>query len=144
MSSPGFRTALKSLLAAQWTQCPVFDLSDWISPGDVPAGTTDAFLALQFIGGPERIATIGPIEHHSWTEDGIAILHLLFPAGEDSTRALDWGEQLVTLLRGKRIGDRFTVDFMEHFADFAGQAIQLNGRWHGWSASLGYTATICT
>lgn len=143
MSSPAFRSALKALLAANWTHSPVFDLSDWVEPGDVPPGMTDAFLALQFIGGPERIATIGPIEHHSWREDGVTILHLCFPVGEDSARALDWGEQLVQLLRGRRIGEQFTIDYMEHFTDLAGAAIRLAGRWHGWSANLGYTATVC-
>lgn len=143
MSSPGFRTALKSLLAANWAHCPVLDMSDWITPGQVPAGLADPFLALQFVGGPERIATIGPIEHHSWREDGIAFLHLAFPTGEDSTRALDWGQQLVDLLRGKRLG-QFTIDYLEHFTDQAGAAIRLDGRWHGWSAGLGYTVTVCT
>jgi hypothetical protein len=144
MSSPGFRTALKSLLAASWSNCPVLDMSDWITPGQVPAGLTEAFLALQFIGGSERIATIGPIEHHSWREDGTTWLHLAFPTGEDSTRALDWGQQLVDLLRGKRIGNQFTIDYLEHFTDQAGAAIRLDGRWHGWSAPLGYAVTVCT
>lgn len=146
MSSPGFRIALKALLAADWNLCPVLDISDWIASGDVPAGITDPFLALQFIGGPESIATIGPIEHHSWREDGVTILHLCFPVGEDSARALDWGQQLVDLLRGRRLpgpADSYTIDSMTHFSDFAGAAIRLNGRWHGWSANLGYTNTVC-
>lgn len=142
MSSPGFRAALKALLASNWTLCPVFDLSDWITPADVPAGVGDAWLGLQFIGGPETLATIGPIEHHSWREDGTAQLHLAFPTGEDSARALDWGGQLVDLLRGKRL-DSFTIDSMTYFADFAGAAIRLDGRWHGWSANLGYSNTVC-
>lgn len=142
MSSPGFRAALKALLAANWTHCPIFDISEWIDAGEVPPGLGDAFLALQFIGGPERIATIGPIEHHSWREDGSMHLHLAFPVGEDSARALAWGDELVQLLRGRRL-DGFTIDFMDHFSDFAGAAIRLNGRWHGWSAGLGYTSTVC-
>lgn len=142
MSSPGFRIALKSLLAANWTHCPVLDISDWIGAGQVPPGIADAFLALQFIGGPERIATIGPIEHHSWREDGTAALHLAFPVGENSDRALAWGEELVDLLRGRRM-DSYTIDFMEYFSDFSGAAIRLNGRWHGWSANLGYSNTVC-
>ena len=121
----------------------MLDVSDWISAGEVPAGITDAFLALQFLPSTERIATIGPIEHHSWSEDGQVVLHLAFPVGEDTTRALAWSDQLVDLLRGRRLG-AFTIDFLEHFSDFAGAAIQLRGRWHGWSANLGYSARICT
>lgn len=142
MSSPAFRIALKALLASEWTACPVLDMSEWITPGEVPGGITDAWLGLQFIGGPNRIATIGPIEHHSWREDGMAILHLGFPSGENTDRAMLWGPQLVDMLRGRRL-DAFTIDFMDHFADFAGAAIRLNGRWHGWSANLGYTVTVC-
>lgn len=142
MSSPGFRIALKELLAAEWTACPVLDISDWIAAGQVPAGLSDAFMALQFIGGPNRIATIGPIEDHSWRETGTAIMHLLFPVGENSERALLWSGQLVAMLRGRRLGS-YTIDFCEYFTDFAGAAIRLDGRWHGWSANLGYSNTVC-
>ena len=143
MTSPAFRSALLDLLAANWTHSDVFDLSEWIDAGRVPAGVTDAFLAVQFIGGPVSLATIGPIEHHSWRETGTAILHLAFPVGEDTTRALAWGDELVQLLRGRRLGDA-TIDFVEFFSDFAGAAFRLDGRWHGWSANLGYSSTVCT
>lgn len=142
MSSPGIRAAIKAQLAAYWTKCPVFDLSDYVEFADVPSGTEDAMLLLQFIGGPERIATIGNAENHSWSEEGIAVFHLAFPVGENSARALSWGEELVFLFRGKRLGP-FLIDFMEHFSDFTGAAIKLNGRWHGWSANLGYTSIVC-
>jgi hypothetical protein len=142
MSSPAFRAELKAVLAAGWTRCPVFDLSDWASAEEVPGGIAEPMLLLQFIGGPERIATIGPIDNHGWREDGTAILHLCFPVGESSALALQWGEDLVLMFRGRRLG-AFVVDFMEHFSDFAGAAIRLNGRWHGWSANLGYSAVIC-
>ena len=117
-------------------------MSDWVSAGEVPPAIGDAFLALQFIGGPESIATIGPAEHHSYREDGIATLHLCFPTGENTDRAMLWGAELVDLLRGRRL-DSFTIDQMTHFSDFAGSAIMLRGRWHGWSASLAYTNTVC-
>lgn len=142
MSSPGVRAAIKAQLDAHWSNCPYFDLSDYVSFAEVPAGDADAMLLLQFIGGPERMATIGNLENHSWEEQGTCILHLAFPVGENSARALSWGEQLVFLFRGKRLGP-FMIDFMEHFSDFTGAAIKLDGRWHGWSANLGYTSIVC-
>jgi len=142
MSSPSVRTAIKAHLAANWSASPVFDLSDYAAFADIPQGDADAMLLLQFVGGPERIATIGQVENHGWREDGTVFFHLCLPTGEQSARALTLGEQLVIMFRGKRFGD-FTVDFMEHFSDFAGAAIQLNGRWHGWSSALGYTSVIC-
>lgn len=142
MSSPAIRAQILGVLAANWTHCPVFDLSDWISAGEIPGGLTDPMLVVQFIGGPERIATIGPIDSHGWREDGTCIFHLCFPVGESSARALQWGEELVLMFRGRRLG-AFVIDFMEHFSDFSGAAIRLDGRWHGWSANLGYSAVIC-
>jgi hypothetical protein len=143
MTSPAFRSALLGLLAANWQHSEIFDLSEWIEAGQVPAGVTDAWLGVQFIGGPVTLATIGPIEHHSWREQGTAILHLGFPVGEDTSRALLWSDELVNLCRGVRLGAH-TIDFMEYFSDFAGAAIRLNGRWHGWSANLGYSSLVCT
>jgi hypothetical protein len=142
MSSPTVRAAILATLAANWTATPVFDLSDWVSFADIPQGDADAMLLIQFVGGPERLATIGQIENHSWREDGIIFFHLCFPTGENSARALTLGEQLVTMFRGRRFGT-FVVDFMEHFSDFNGAAIQLNGRWHGWTSGLGYSSRIC-
>jgi hypothetical protein len=142
MSSPSFRAALRGFLGASWHACPILDVSDWVSAGEVPGGIDDAFLALQFIGGPETIATIGPLHDHSYREDGVATLHLCFPTGEDQSRALTWGGQLVALLRGRRL-DQFTIDQMSYFSDMAGAAIMLRGRWHGWSATLAYTGTVC-
>jgi hypothetical protein len=142
MSSPGFRAAVKAVLADNWTATPVFDLSDYATFDDIPQGDADAMLLLQFIGGPERIETLGQITAHGWREDGIAIFHLAMPTGEPSQRALDYGETLVGLFRGRRLGP-YLIDYMEHPSDFAGAAIKLNGRWHGWSANLGYTTVIC-
>jgi hypothetical protein len=142
MSSPGIRAAIKAELAASWTACPVFDLSDYVAFSDIPQADADCLLLLQFVGGPERLATIGQIENHSWREEGVVIFHLAMPTGESSARALQMGEELVALFRGRRLGP-FLIDFMEHFTDFTGAAIKLDGRWHGWSANLGYTSVVC-
>jgi hypothetical protein len=142
MSSPAVRAAIMAQLAANWTNCVFFDMSDYIGFDALPKPTDGAMLLVQFIGGPERMAAIGQLENHSWREEGIASLHLVFPTGEDSTRALAWGEQLVTLYRGKRFGD-LVIDFMEHFSDFSGSAIRIDGRWHGWSSTLGYYTVVC-
>lgn len=142
MSSPAIRDAIKAELAANWTATPVFDLSDYVAFSDIPLGETDAMLLLQFVGGPERLATIGQIENHSWREEGIAFFHLCLPTGETAARALTLGEELVVMFRGRRFG-AFVVDYMEHFSDFAGAAIKLDGRWHGWTSTLGYTSVIC-
>jgi hypothetical protein len=142
MSAPGFRAALLARLAANWTATPIFDLSDYVAFADIPQGDADALLLVQFIGGPINAATIGGPGSIDWREQGIAILHLAMPAGESSARALDYGGQLWALLIGQRLGD-FTIDSMENFSDFAGAAIKLDGRWHGWSANLGYTSNVC-
>jgi hypothetical protein len=142
MTNPGLRAAIKAQLAANWTETPVFDLSDYASFDDIPQGDADAMLLLEFIGGTERLATIGQIEDHSWREEGTVIFHLAMPTGEPSARALAYGEELVALFRGKRLGP-YLIDYFEHFSDFTGAAIHINGRWHGWSANLGYTSNVC-
>jgi hypothetical protein len=142
MTNPGLRAAIKAELAANWTATPVFDLSDYASFDDIPQGDADAMLLIQFIGGPERLAAIGQIENHSWEEQGVVIFHLVMPTGESSARALTYGEQLVSMFRGKRLGS-YLIDFMEHFSDFQGAAIRISGRWHGWTSNLGYTSVVC-
>jgi hypothetical protein len=141
MASPGIRLAIKEQLATYWSACPYFDLSEYEGFAEIPHDD-NPMLLLQFIGGPERLAAIGQVENHSWSEEGVVIMHLVFPTGEDSARALSWGEQLVVLFRGKRFGS-YVIEYMEHFSDFSGPAIRLSGRWHGWSANLGYTNVIC-
>lgn len=142
MTAPGFRSAIKAQLAAHWTACPVYDLSDYVAFADVPQGEADAMLLLQFVGGPERLATIGTLESHGWREEGTVYFHLALPTGENSARALALGEELRALFRGKRFG-AFVADFMEPFSDFNGAAIKLDGRWHGWSSALGYSSVVC-
>jgi hypothetical protein len=142
MTSPGLRSAIKAELAARWSACPVFDLSDYISFAEIPQADLDCMLLLQFTPSTERIATIGPPELHSWREQGVIYFHLAMPTGEPSARALTLGEELRALFRNRRIG-AYRLDFFDPFSDFAGAAIKLDGRWHGWSAPLGFTTEVC-
>jgi hypothetical protein len=142
MSSPGFRDAIKLELATRWTATPVLDLSDYLAVDDLPATGTDPVLLLQFIGGPDRMATIAQEGNHGWREDGVFYFHLLLPTGEPAARALSLGEQLRGIFRGRRLGS-YVIDNIEPFSDFAGAAIRVNGKWHGWSAAAAYYNVIC-
>jgi hypothetical protein len=35
------------------------------------------------------------------------------------------------------------IDMVEPFSDFAGAAIRVNGKWHGWSAGFSYYTVVC-
>jgi hypothetical protein len=142
MTSPDLRAAIKALLATGWTNCPVFDLSDYIALDALPIGTADKALLLQFGFSTETMTTIGVPGSDSWQEIGSFYFHLLFPAGDDSTEALAWGEQLRGLFRGTRLGAA-VIDSVSPFTDLDGAAIRLNGRWHGWSAPAAYYRVIC-
>lgn len=142
MSSPAFRELVKSVLAANWSATPVYDLSDYTNVDDLPAMGDDAVLLLQFIGGPERLATIATQGTHGWQETGIFYFHLLMPTGEPSDRALLYGEALRALFRGKRFGS-YVIEALDPFSDFQGAAIRINGKWHGWSAPGSYYNVVC-
>ena len=142
MTSPAIRQAVKDELAANWSLCPVFDLSDYITLDDMPAGPTDKVLLLSFGFSSESMVTIAHTGSHGWQEIGVFYFHLLFPTGDDAAEALVWGEQLRTLFRGKRFDD-VIIDSVPPFTDQDGAAIRLNGRWHGWSAPASFYRVIC-
>jgi hypothetical protein len=142
MTSPAIRDAVKAELQAHWALCPFYDLSDYITLDEMPAGPTDKVLLLSFGFSSETMATIAIDNYHGWQEIGVFYLHLLFPAGDDAAEALAWGEQLRALFRGKRFGD-VVIDSVPPFSDQDGAAIRLNGRWHGWSAPASFYRTIC-
>jgi hypothetical protein len=142
MTSPDLRAAVKAELAANWTNCPVYDLSDYISFEALKLGIDDKALLLQFGFATESMAVIGAPGADGWQEIGTFFFHLLFPTGVDSAEALDWGEELRGLFRGKRFGAAI-IDSVPPFTDLDGAAIRLNGRWHGWSAPAAYYRVIC-
>lgn len=142
MSSPSFRAVVKSVLAAQWTATAVYDLSDYTNLNDLPLTGEDPVVLVQFIGGPERLATIATQGAHGWQENGVFYLHVLVPTGESSDRALSLGEQLRSLFRGKRFGS-YIIDALDPFSDFLGAAIRVSGKWHGWSAPGSYYNVVC-
>ena len=142
MSSVGFRSVVKGVLAAQWVATPFYDLSDFTELDDLNKVGEDALVLIQFIGGPERLATIATQGTHGWQENGIFYLHLLVPTGEPSDRALSLGEQLRSLFRGKRFGS-YIIEALDPFSDFMGSAIRINGKWHGWSAPGSYYNVVC-
>ena len=142
MTSPAIRQAVKDALAASWSLCPVYDLSDYITLDDMPIGTTDKLLLLSFGFSSETMATIAIENFHGWQEIGVFYFHLLFPAGDDAAEALAWSEQLRALFRGRRFGD-VIIDSGPPFTDQDGAAIRLDGRWHGWSAPASFYRVIC-
>lgn len=142
MSSPAFRAIVLGELAAHWAPRLYFDLSDYTDIDALPATGEEPVLLVQFIGGTERLATIATQGTHGWQEDGIFYFHLLMPTGENSQRALTWGEELRTLFRGKRFGS-YVIEAVEPFSDFLGAAIRIAGKWHGWSAPGSYYNVVC-
>jgi hypothetical protein len=142
MSSPEFRNVILSELAAKWSATAFFDLSDYTNLEDLPATGEDPVLLVQFIGGPETLATIATQGTHGWSETGTFYFHLLMPTGESSQRALTLGKQLRALFRGKRFGS-FVIEALDPFTDFLGAAIRVVGKWHGWSASGSYYNVVC-
>ena len=142
MSSPGFRALVMQQLQTLWAPRLYFDLSDYVSVDDVPATGDEPVLLVEFVGGPERLATIATQGTHGWQEEGIFYFHLLMPVGESSQRALAWGEELRAIFRGKRFGS-YVVDALDPFSDFYGAAIRIIGKWHGWSAPGSYYNVVC-
>jgi hypothetical protein len=57
MTSPAIRDAVKAHLQAYWSLCPYFDLSDYITLDEMPAGPTDKVLLLSFGFSSETMAT---------------------------------------------------------------------------------------
>lgn len=142
MSSPAFRQVVLDVLAAQWAPRLYFDLSDYLDIAKLPATGTQAVLLVQFIGGPERLATIATRGSDGWQEEGIFYFHLLMPTGEPSQRALSLGEELRAMFRGKRFGS-YVIEAVDPFTDFMGAAIRVSGKWHGWSAPGSYYNVVC-
>ena len=142
MSSPGFRAIVMGELQAHWAPRLFFDLSDYTELDALPATGTEPVLLVQFIGGPERLATIATRGTHGWEETGIFYLHLLMPTGESSQRALTLGEELRAMFRGRRFGS-YVIESLDPFSDFFGAAIRVLGKWHGWSAPGSYYNVIC-
>lgn len=143
MSSPAFRTIVMDTLAAQWTATAFFDLSDYVDVDDLPATGEEPVLAVKFLGGPERLATIATQGTHGWEENGAFLFHLLMPTGESSARALALGEQLRSLFRGKRFGS-FIIEALDPFSDFYGGAGSgVMGKWHLWTAFGSYYNVVC-
>lgn len=142
MTSLSVRQDVLAVLAAEWTLCPVFDLSDYVSIDDLPAASDSSALLVQFGVGIQDIAAIGAPGLDGWQETGVIYLHLLRPTGEPSATALDWCEQLAALFRGRRLG-RLRILNLQTATDLDGAAIRLDGKWHGWSVALGFDHVIC-
>lgn len=145
MSDPAFRAGVKSILTDQWLLCDWFDMSDYVALDDPPATGDVPVLLVEFIGGPETIATIGNPGNHGWRENGVFMFHLLFPTGEDSTRAGQFATELRRLFRGRRVGtgEEFIINRLDNATDFGGGAIAIDGRWHGWVLGGAYYGTVC-
>jgi hypothetical protein len=142
MSSPAFRALVLGVLADQWTACPVYDLSDYTSVDDLPAQGENPLLGVLFGRESQRLATIATQGTHGWEADGSFFLLLFLPTGEPSQRALDLGEQVRALFRGKRFGS-YVIDALDPFADFFGVETGVIGKWHRWVSTGSYHSVVC-
>jgi len=140
MSSPEFRAIILGTLAAQWSQTVFYDASEYTDLAQIPV-SDEPWLLVRFIDERESLATIATDGAHGWESIGTFAFDLFMPTGEDSARALAWGEQLRALFRGRRFGS-FIIDALNPFTDAYGAATRI-GKWHGWTALGSYYNVIC-
>lgn len=142
MSSVAFRNLVTTVLGAQWTATPWYDLSDYTDVEDLPATGDQTVLLVQFGPSLERLATLATDGEHGWREDGQFFFHLLAATGRNASEVLALGEQLRALFRGRRFGS-FVIDALDPFTDLGGASIRVLGKWHGWSAAGSFYNVIC-
>lgn len=142
MSSVPVRTMIKQKLEAV-TTWPVYDISD-SSNASLPSNKNECWVGIQFIGGTERVDSIGggnspddPNPRNCWLEEGVAFVHVVSPTGYKGIDPLQETESIRQQFRGYRNGGLW-IQSVDPPTDQAGAAIQIDGPWHGWSVAMEY------
>jgi hypothetical protein len=133
MSSSAVRTEVKNYLQANWTETPIYDLSDFYSLEDLPSDL-ESWLGIQFIGGLEEVRAIGET---CYRERGIIFFHVVVQSGFDSANALSLCENLRDLMRALRVNS-LVIEQVKPPNDSFGKALFFKGNWHGWAVETEY------
>lgn len=147
MSSSSVREIVKAKLAtvSAW---PIYDMSD-STISQLPSNKNEPWLGVQFVGGTERVDSIGggnsaddPNPRNCWLEEGVFFVHVVTPTGYSGLNPLDEAEAIRQQFRGYRkevsLTYKFWVESVDPPTDQAGAAIQIDGPWHGWSVAMDY------
>lgn len=118
-----------------------FNLSDYVSIGDLPLNSTEECLLVDFVTANERITTIGGEGNQGWEESGTVGLHWLCPTGFNAQPILAKAESLRLQLRGRRLG-KIAIESVEPFMD-SGSPIDIDAGWTAYTAYMFYTRNSC-
>ena len=87
------------MLAAQWSQCPVFGIND--NDSFEPPADGRAYIVVQYPINRAEQLTFGSPGSNVWREEGTFRLVLHTPRGSGKVQALSWSDTLTALYRGK-------------------------------------------
>lgn len=136
MSSSYVRGLVNAWLAANSPIATVLDLSDTNTEDDLPSNLDTAWLAVQFVNSTEERVSTGP--DACWREEGIFYIHVVVPAGFNSSAALAFCETVRTALRDQRLAPDMYVRSVDPPTDSAAIALSLDGPWKGWAVVADY------
>lgn len=143
MSSPEVRQAINDAVAAA-SSVPVYDLSDYLTLDEVLGSINSKAFLVQYVTAGERFASVGSPGSAGWEEDGAVVVHYMVPSGFDSTQDLADAEAVRLQLRGQRVSPSVTIESMDPFTDFGGDATGLYGAaFKGYAANIYYVNRTC-
>lgn len=143
MSSPEVRQAINDAVTAA-SAVPVYDMSDYLTLDEVLGSIDSKAVLVQYVAAGERFASVGSPGTAGWEEDGAVVLHYMVPSGFDSTNDLADAEVIRLALRGQRIAPSVTIESIDPFTDFGGDATGLYGAaYKGYAANLYYVNRTC-
>ena len=143
MSSPEVRQSINGAVAAA-SPVPVYDLSDYLTLDEVLGSISSKAVLVQYVTSGERFASVGSPGTAGWEEDGIVVLHYVVPSGFGSTTDLNDADAIRLALRGQRLSPNVTIESVEPFTDFGGDAAGLYpGAFKGYASNLYYVRRDC-
>ena len=143
MSSPEVRQSINGAVAAA-SPIPVYDLSDYLTLDEVLGSISSKAVLVQYVTSGERFASVGSPGTAGWEEDGIVVLHYVVPSGFGSTTDLNDADAIRLALRGQRLSPNVTIESVEPFTDFGGDATGLYGAaYKGYASNLYYVNRTC-
>lgn len=143
MSSGLVRQAIEAAITPLANPWQVFDLSDYETIEQVLPEISSNSVLLQYVIADDVVQTIGGEGNQGWEESGTVVVHLILPAGFDSSAAVNKGDEIRVGLRGRRLNSEVVIESCSPFVDFGGGGFGVNGAVHGWAANVFYTRNTC-
>lgn len=139
MSSVDVRTVVTNEMNA-WSAAqsiPWYDMSDFTDAEDL---ATAPFVLIQHMDSDEELVSLAG-GAKGYVEIGFIYVHLVVDNTTPPADVMVIGETLYPMLGDRRLG-HIVFDPMDEFTDQAGESIQVDGPYRGWTAAVYFERSL--